>query len=490
MTTSAFQQKIRDGENMGIPRDVTYNALLDKGYTIQGDPAAAEPGFFDQIRKRAENSKASLMRMGMGKQNLGSTALQIAGQGAGVLNDAIGAGISAVTPDAISEPIMGAIGSAVEAVPGLTTAIDKGSQLYGQFKESNPAAAADVEAVGNLAGFMPTGKATQLGSKALAQGAKSTALKGVRDNVADRLLQSSLDLNANQIRNIAKDTVAGEHPMTWLRKRGLIGDRSQLMPQLEELATTAKKTKTEALQGVPGRHVNKETDQALDEILKDLTDSNGNPKAGLEEKAYRAAFLRSLPEKSLAQIDEAKGMLDDVEDLYTKSNDPAAGIRVQGLRNLRRSSKEFIETQAQKAGAPDIKRLNKDIQVSRQILKALEHTGGELPYQKLIPMIKNVGSKGASFLVGNAIAGPLGGFAAVGVEHMVANPKVQAFIARRIATQADDEIEAVMNMLKTGKYNQKAKRIIDEVSEDLSEVLRMAPENQVQFMPELSSPTE
>lgn len=43
MTTSQFQQKLRDGEVLGISRATTYQALKAKGYVIEGEPAAPAP---------------------------------------------------------------------------------------------------------------------------------------------------------------------------------------------------------------------------------------------------------------------------------------------------------------------------------------------------------------------------------------------------------------------------------------------------------------
>ena len=48
MSTSQFQQKVRDGESMGIPRDVTFKAIKDKGYSIQGEPQP-EQGVISKI---------------------------------------------------------------------------------------------------------------------------------------------------------------------------------------------------------------------------------------------------------------------------------------------------------------------------------------------------------------------------------------------------------------------------------------------------------
>lgn len=41
--------KIRDGESMGIPREVTYKAIKDKGYSIQGEPSSPQGGIISKM---------------------------------------------------------------------------------------------------------------------------------------------------------------------------------------------------------------------------------------------------------------------------------------------------------------------------------------------------------------------------------------------------------------------------------------------------------
>lgn len=76
MSTAEFQKKIRDGESIGISRDVTYKAIKNKGYSIQGEPEASQQGLLSKIggaaMKTAEyvasplNTASGLITKGIG----------------------------------------------------------------------------------------------------------------------------------------------------------------------------------------------------------------------------------------------------------------------------------------------------------------------------------------------------------------------------------------------------------------------------------------
>jgi len=446
----------------------------------------------------------------LGYMNVPEIALSVAGQGIGAVNDMIGSALA---------PALSPVVKSVQESPGLLGPIAQGigeglepiADWFRSYKEKNPRKGAAIEATGQIASMLPIEKAFKFGApvvKGLAKEGTSLATKGAKavaeniptipmpksDRVADRLLQTALELNANQIRNISKPNIAGKNPFSWMRERGIIGTRNEVLPMLEDLATSSRDAKISALSGIGGKFAVKQSDQALDEILKQVA-PDGVPRAGLEELANKAALLRTLPEKSLAQLEDVKSLMDDVLGMYGKTGDGVDNIKAQGWRNLRDNLKVFIERQADSAGVPDIKRLNKDIQVSRSIINALEYTGGDLPYTKLIPAIRKLGGAGGAGALGFMVAGPLGAFAGVGIERMLASPKIQTMMARMLARYSDDEIKAVKALLEKGKTSNVAKRVMDEISEDLSEVLkttsetRQLPQGSPTGSSKLSSPT-
>lgn len=198
-----FKKADRSGQK--LDRAEIVQELVNRGNTIEGlnDPTPPKPhGFFstvaESLTKRNQSAfgtdtglleaarnpssiqPSATQRFMSGQQGVGSTALQIAGQGAGAIGDLTGAAlslggrvVSAVTPDAIEKPVVDTAKSAGLAIlqspvgqAGLA-ALQKGAAAYEQWKQTDPVTAANLEAVVNIASIIPVGKAATVGKQAL-----------------------------------------------------------------------------------------------------------------------------------------------------------------------------------------------------------------------------------------------------------------------------------------------------------------------------------
>lgn len=113
-------------------------------------------------------SKSSVGRLLRGEQSVGQTGLQIMGQGAGAIGDATVSGIkttgkvaSAITPDFIEDPIkkeasdFGQFVAGSEVGKSVGNAITGIVSFYNDLKEKDPATAADLAAIVNIASILP-----------------------------------------------------------------------------------------------------------------------------------------------------------------------------------------------------------------------------------------------------------------------------------------------------------------------------------------------
>lgn len=501
---SFMGKKITRAMQLGVSKEQALR-FYAYGKNMGREPEKKDAGFFsrvvEDVKKRSANFGESIERFKEGEQGVISTGLQLAGEATGlafgdVPGRAIQSGIEA-TPDIIKEPIK-QVGIAIlktDAGKAGLDALEQGMESYEAWKSENPVVAENLESVVNIVTALPIGAIMGKAGQGVGQLGK-VAVKQIdnipnplsiikNDKAADRLFQSALDLNFNQIRNIARPNVAGKNPVTWMREKGIIGTREQVIPQLEELATGARQAVVQSIDSVPGKFTLKQTDQALDEVLKQVTDANGMPKAGLEELANKAALLRALPEKTLAQHQQTKELMDDVLRMFGKTNEGKDSIMAEGWRNIREKVKTFIEQKADDAGLPDIKRLNKDTQVSTAILKALTDTGGDLGRSKLTTLVKKLGGAGGSALVGGVIGGPGGALIGLALEQIMTNPRSQVFLAKLLGRYADDEIKAVRELLEKGIKSKKATQIMDDVAEDMTELLRLPVEQQRMLFPDV-----
>lgn len=112
---------------------------------------------------------------GITSPGLVRTPLRILGAGAGAINDVIGAGLSAITPDFIEKPVTEVIGGAV----GGAMNTELGQKTTGFFQGLDPEIQRDLGDIGNIASLVPVGKGVSL-----AKGAVSDTLPTITKAVA------------------------------------------------------------------------------------------------------------------------------------------------------------------------------------------------------------------------------------------------------------------------------------------------------------------
>jgi hypothetical protein len=119
----------------------------------------------DERKKNVQEAKQKAMQ---GTQTHAEGFLQATGQFAGLVGDttftAAKEAVRSVAPSAIPV-VKNTVGAAMQTKPAQAIA-----GAYGEFKETHPRAAANVEAVGNIAGIIPQAKVGQIGAKLAGKG--------------------------------------------------------------------------------------------------------------------------------------------------------------------------------------------------------------------------------------------------------------------------------------------------------------------------------
>lgn len=314
------------------------------------------------------------------------------------------------------------------------------------------------------------GAAIDAGTLGLGRVAKPV-FQALRPTAAKRLLRSNLALQNNQIRRIRKPNIAGKDPEEWLLDRGIVGTREEVADQLQELAKTSKQSVDEGLSNITGTFSNKQADEMLDEIIETLSKGD-KPLRGQEAVVDVARQLRARPEKTLSELNAVKRLGDRTLNLFKVTGDVKESASKEGIANMRDQLKTFIEREADRAGLPDIKELNKQTQVANDIIKAIDDTGGADLLQRLSTVTRRIGQAGSSTLAGWAVGGRLGAVAGLAGEELMSSPKVRAFILRRLASEPDEVFKSVQKSLQRGTMNAKTKAFVEEVREDLSDILK------------------
>lgn len=170
-------------------------------------------GVKDAVSRRGANFYESNERLSRGEQSAPETALQLLGQGAGLVGDVLFEGAKAVTPEPVKTAGVNVLKTAL-GQSGLT-AIEQGSEAYNSWKQKNPRVAADLEAVVNIGALLPIGKGAQVTKQAVDDvvdlGIKTATkagekVSGVVSRNAPSTIDDALELTAPVLNK--KDTIA------------------------------------------------------------------------------------------------------------------------------------------------------------------------------------------------------------------------------------------------------------------------------------------
>lgn len=132
----------------------------------------------------------------------GQRYLQAAGQVAGGVNDIVGQGLSAGYRSIVPQAAQDAISSGAQKVLApVAPAIQAVQGAYGDFKGAFPEAAADVEAVANIAGVVPTGWAGKKTAGIVADAAdiaKGAVTPLKTPELINRMMDTAIDKGINK----------------------------------------------------------------------------------------------------------------------------------------------------------------------------------------------------------------------------------------------------------------------------------------------------
>ena len=189
--------------------------------------------------------------------------------------------------------------------------------------------------------------------------------------VAEKIVNNVLKFKPNQKKKFRKQNIwSWQTPAEYLFKKGIISESSSaddIVKGLEDLHKTSKQTVDTALQSVDELYKNPKVNQSLDALIKEF-----NEVPWLEDKVNTLVQLRSKATRgewlTLSEINQVKRDIDDWLDLFWVTWDIKSWAKKQWLANIRKDIKDFIEQEAKQKWLPNIKDLNKDTQLTQELL--------------------------------------------------------------------------------------------------------------------------
>lgn len=145
----------------------------------------------------------------------------------------------------------------------------------------------------------------------------------------------------------------------WMLERGFKGSKGDIVSQLNAHAQKSRNLVDELLWLSNSTHRVNEVNQALEMLSKDYLEY-----PWLKEKASEIVGLMK-EEYTLSEMNKVKRHLDDAYNMFNKNWTETAGLKAEGLRNIRQGIKKTIEEVAESEGLGNIRMLNNETQIAR-----------------------------------------------------------------------------------------------------------------------------
>lgn len=441
------------------------------GYSKFGQGAAPKkPSFVDRTKTAfttgLNKAKEGLVDASKGQRNPISTGLQI---GAGLAESAVAPITAAAQPivspafDKVFTPIVEKLSSN----PEFQKFAD--SQL-GQFTARR---AEDVVNATTIADTIGGGKATPRGVSTLVKagdkvttGVKKSVQKvsptlknaandvvPTKQKVVSSAVTQALELTPGDVKNITRST--GNDVGQFMSANKLIGnnvDNTKVL--LNDFYKTNHKTVRDEIAKVKINY-NKTSVPRYEEALLELKKSVDKV-AGMQETSSKVNQLLRKPKILLADVQEVKELIDDHFSLYKVTGDVKEGVTKEGLTNIRRDLRKFIETEVKKNSGADIGKMNNNVSTAKSILGSIDDRASRGLTRSNIGL-KDLGAFGSGTVVG----GPVGGLVMVMVLKIAQSPTIKLRLAKLLDSFDDAKLNQIKNQLDAGSVPDEIMEIVE-----------------------------
>jgi uncharacterized ParB-like nuclease family protein len=349
------------------------------------------------------------------------------------------------------------------------------AQKYAEWAQKHPDASKEIENILDitaLTGIKPVGNILKTGAEAGIRTGKEAvetgletagkAVQPITNAIKDvtptssRIISSNvtkaLDFTPADTKNILLST--GNDVGEFMAKNNLIGGNVESTKSLlDDFYKQNYKTVRDEISKVKTVY-NADEVPRYKETLKSLySQTTGVP--GLEQSANEIKTLFQKKKITLGDVQRAKELIDKHSNLYKVTGDVKEGLQKQGLANVRKDLRAFIEKEVKDNTGADIRALNNQVQTSRDILDTITQrsTRGLTRYNLTL---RDLGL----FTGGSFIGSPLFGMALVFVKKLSESPSVRLKIAKFIDQLSDASKARIEAELKAGKIPQDLNRFI------------------------------
>lgn len=274
----------------------------------------------------------------------------------------------------------------------------------------------------------------------------------------------ALDLTPGDISNIAKST--GNEVSDFVVRNNLLkGTPEQTADALNVFKRQQYDLVREEVAKVNDIYQSADVPR-VQQALNSVNDSVSNT-PGLEEVASEVTKLLGQKEYSLSDIQRVKEILDKYKSIYNRVGEAKGAATAQGLDNIRKEIRSFIEDEVSKAtnGNTNIRQLNNDVSTSRKIEDAItnrEFRGQARQYVSVFDLMLGGGAYAAF--------GPVAGGAILIGKKLSETPTFRIALARSLKAQPLERIKVISEAATAG-------RITPEMQQTLRSIVEQAKAN-------------
>jgi hypothetical protein len=246
---------------------------------------------------------------------------------------------------------------------------------------------------------------------------------------------------------------------------------------IDQLTEIGNKTRR-ALDAEMGRVQTLYKDRNAGKLLNEMQDAFKKRKNLSDKHTQMRDSIDTLRNKilgqgglTLSELNEVKRLTKDVLNIFKKSGEPGAGLKVDNLNELRKGLRASIEKKAAANDIPNVRELNQQIQAANTLADQLRKTNKVTRKRRgFIGSLLSAGVLGTAAYTANPLF--IGGAGIYfGSQLLLRSPRFRSWAATKLQLLSEGEFRALENGVRLGKWDKLGRKVARDFRNSFRAVL-------------------
>jgi hypothetical protein len=301
---------------------------------------------------------------------------------------------------------------------------------------------------------------------------KATGISKLADHMAERLSKGTLDISNVREGNLS--VTRKESIVNFMNRYGVHGSIPEMIDQLTEIGNKTRR----ALDAEMGRVQTLYKDRNAGKLLNEMQDAFKKRKNLSDKHTQMRDSIDTLRNKilgqgglTLSELNEVKRLTKDVLNIFKKSGEPGAGLKVDNLNELRKGLRASIEKKAAANDIPNVRELNQQIQAANTLADQLRKTNKVTRKRRgFIGSLLSAGVLGTAAYTANPLF--IGGAGIYfGSQLLLRSPRFRSWAATKLQLLSEGEFRALENGVRLGKWDKLGRKVARDFRNSFRAVL-------------------